>query len=330
MLGIVQSLFAENITVICVFFSVSVFIVSVLRKSNKLGLSVAYLSGSLIGAAIMFLAPKITGVASKMSWYRGTVNVFDVPGLITCISQNLILICHVLCGLYVFWILLLVLLFLKQMRSGTKPSAVILAFLTVLVAFICIANTRIEILDYLTYETKVLVAATILALLLAIVLIFMLYSTKCRQAIIIPLLAAAISFGELLVVQPIGARCLTVSYVLLSAVILLLAKESFSDLPTRSHKAVTSILSCAALTVYCALFICQLNIYNAYQIRTEHIISQLSEGKTEIEVVELPHIKLMHNAQSLEMLQFTYNYGNAGDIVFKLISMEDYINSHIK
>jgi len=54
----------------------------------------------------------------------------------------------------------------------------LLALLAVIVVSICVADTRIVIYNYLTPQSRVLVAATLAAILLAVLLIFMLFERE--------------------------------------------------------------------------------------------------------------------------------------------------------
>lgn len=321
--GVIQSLFAENITVVCDIAAVYLFLSALLRRSDSRRPALSYLAGSLLGTAVMFIGPKLSGVSGTLGWYRGVIGLSDAPLFISRMTSNLIIIARTLSGWYILFALMFALLAIRQTQAKRRGCGLLLAVLALSGAVMTVMGIIAPDYEYLIPPLTLLIVSVLVSALCAFVLVCLLYDRDTLLRLLLPVLAAAASVGELLFVQPIGPRCLFVSYLLLCASAVILAEQTFRF----SAPKLQWFFDCAASVSLAILFLTvlflQFSIFKANRLRMDFIEEQFARGETDIFVSDLPYPGMIYNANGSQMFKYTYHYGDPEEMVFTRIAPEN-------
>ncbi len=326
LLGCGQCLFSENTSVICLLIACLLLYFAMRRGQGSAANCLALLIGVLLGLFFCFLMPRITGVAQNMDWYRGvtvagTVDDFggaDTSSLrssISLIILKLVSIVETVMEWKLYWCGVgLVLLLLQRERRAKGQGIVLAAAAAVYCLLLWLTARKGDMVRFYSY-VFLLTAALFLALLC--VLVCRLSDGKRFFWAAAFLIAA--SLGELLFVAPIGQRCFYLPYAIAGCLQVSLWGE-LSLSPPRLSRAVDWGAWLAAAVLSLALIVIFRDVHAAYVRRTEWIEQQISQGKTEIEILELPHERFIYKANKSTMYHYTY-----GDhLTYRYVSEEEY------
>ena len=139
---------------------------------------------------------------------------------------------------------------------------------------------------------------------------------RCRAVLVI--LAVPMVFGPLVVVNPIGPRCLYIPYMLLVSLMLILGSEVYDrfDREQVKHLRLPVVLTAACvLTVYLWTA-----IWNGHceQVRTRQIENALATGSATVELPSFPYSEFVHNPNG-SVMKYYYFHETAGDLEFIFI-----------
>lgn len=313
--GIAQCLFAENITVVCVFVAVCIFAFGRNNPSPR----IAYLIGTLVGGAVMLLMPKLLH-AEALNWYRGVSYGHGLERIKEVFSDNLLLIIRTVCQWVLLWTLLFVCFLLRAWRQKKRAAVILLPVFAVSLGY-SFYGTR----HFLTeHYFSPLNLPTVLAFLLAFACFVALTLLLCDRALLLrllfPFLVTGLSVCELLFVAPIGSRCLFVSYAAISVFAVMLVLDTVKD---RKHLSPALLLCVMAAFVLLLLPLRENKA--AYELRLAYIERQLNVGATVIEVIDLPHPALVYASGASELFRFTYHQDDPDAMRFVSVTMEDYL-----
>lgn len=314
-LGICQSLFVENATVVMTFMAALMIADAVYKKKEATG-AVVYFIASMVGTAIMFFGPKLAGLGGSLGWYRGVAmpgNDMFIPRLIV----NLREITAALGECYVMFAAFYVLLLIRQWKQRRRGCWLLLGIMPAAFISMQLVAGEAAAYSYLTPALSVMIISFFAAVLSATALVCCLFDKGTLYDILIPTLGAGASVAELLFVQPIGARCLVITYVLLALTIMRMweCELAASD----KMKKICCTASAAAIVAILAVLIpLQTADFKAYKEREAYIISQLEEGKTEISIFGLPYPNIVYKADKVDFYGFTFNCGDIDSMTFVL------------
>lgn len=314
-LGVLQSLFAENVTVVAAF-TAALLLADKLYRRQDMRSAAFYFLGSVLGAALMFLGPRLAQVSGTLGWYRGvsTADVF-FPRLI----ENVIIIARVIPGWNGLFAALFSLLLLRQRHVRAKGGWLGLWVMGLSFAVMQVLMRLVPPYDtpYLCPSLTALIGTELVLILSAFVLVWRLSDRETLYDLLIPVLGAGASVAELLFVQPIGARCLLITYALLAAAVMRLWSGELSRSPW-TDKLCRRVAALVGVVLYAMLLPLQIADFRAAVRRDASIRAQLAEGKTEIAVFGLPYPDIVYKADIFALYHYTFNCGDPSEMQFIL------------
>lgn len=318
--GISQQLFAENSTTINLLISLMILVYVIYTKKKKMAAMVNFISNS-IGAGIMFLLPQLLGVAEKMDEYRGGLNSFT-DYLMNAVRNALTMIYVLSIQLVLFEViavLLIAMLAKKKLLKNKLHTIFLSMYLVAMPVF-----TYFRISSGMLWS--VIYAASFAMYLIVIsVLLVKTGFIKAKKVSVVLAVIAVLSLGQLLIVTPIGARCMFITYALMVAIVLLLQKYTFNMLDTDTVNKLVSLIAGFSVIVYTFVLITFINISKLNEIRIDYVEKQLSEGKTTINLIKIPDELWVHLPNELYAYKYTFNQGDSKEMTFTLIDYEEYL-----
>lgn len=328
LLALPGQLFVENVTVGICLLSGAVMI-WYLAANRRLSWSLCgYLLGAVVGCVIMFSAPGYSNV--NQEGYRQVSTTFDE--LMKVIQTNFSVITlylternwAVIAPLTGLGIVLL-------MQAGQKRPT--LRFLAIAALLICpvwfYANRQLlKTLYYVQWVTDLSFwldlgfnLCYLLAVLTAAVL--GLKDENRRRRAILGITAVPMIFGPLVVVNPIGPRCMYIPYMLLVCILLIFAAEVLEQWGGKVRKV---LCLPAALTVACVLT-CYLwtAVWNGHceRVRIRQIEQAMSAGDASVELPSYPYTDYVHNGNG-GAIRYYYYYETPCDLEFQYIYHPDW------
>ena len=300
-IGIGAALFMENVTLYNLVAAAAIVAIAYLRFRKVYPVHLAYLAGSIAGAAMMFANSAYGTIAQGGDEYRSSV--LD-QGLIGTIANNMNVIVRSLFldNLAAWGILTLLCLICygQYLRSGTGKK---ICHLAVGVHLLCggmlVAKSCCR--DWLFFvNTGAAITLTILLFaamavgycLSALVLVFFCVDDrKTRLRVLFLLLSIPVLAAPLLVVNPVGERCLFASYMMLAAasVALLVYVMDRVRISAAAQKALVAVI----LAVCVVLMGMLVNIYRTVHqydvLRNEYVRKQVDAGYKTVMMSRLPH-----------------------------------------
>lgn len=329
-LGICQQLHSENTTMIILVIALFMLILTIYRKENNAPVFV-YSVSSVIGCAVMFIAPRLLGVSDKMERYRGSI-ADGKHSFLGQLLSNITVLSRIVCSMYVLWILLSVILMIKlyQNRESflSKSKIALFSGLSLSVFLPCFIE-----LSYFYSENRVSVYFLIIGIFIfalfiisAAISVWKLYEKKTALVCAAVFILALMSIVELLVVYPAGGRCLFITYALFSFLFIYLLNHTKIDL----KKVRIAMVSSAAVFVVLAVGI---HIYHysaaakVNEVRLDYIQQQMEAGEKTIEIIELPYESWLHYPNFSDKVAYNrfFNYGDPDEMNFTFISYEAYL-----
>lgn len=320
-------LFVENVTIGMCLLTGGVFLwYLVCRRRFSWSLGGALL-GSILGCAVMFAAPGYSNV--NQEGYRQVSATFEE--LMKVVKSNFSVITQYLTeDNWLIIVPLTALSILLLLRSGQKGFVRRAALLGLMIcpAYFYAHHQVLAKMPYAEWVAELSfwldIAANLvylLSVLAAVLLGLEDPSRKCRAVLCICAVPAV--FGPLVIVYPIGPRCLYIPYMLLVCLLLILACEVWDHQqePVRRTLLVPVLAAAACvLTVY--LWIA---VWNGHceQVRTNQIESAMASGASSVELPSFPYPQFVHNPNG-SVMQYYYYTETPGDLEFHFIEYRDW------
>ena len=322
-----QMLCSENTSII--IFLAAAVIACFNYKSAELcsrKTSLLYLAVSFIGLLIMFALPKLMGVSENVSFYRDSLLDNGIIALIKNAEKNIFYIsCYLqeMCILYPAFLAFL----LADACINKKYKYFIACFAAYIAVLILEYGLNMSVYESRWYIRILYSAVFMLFQLLLIISTIKIYSRDKKRLLIIYILAL-LSQAELLVVEPIGTRCLFITYILYSSALIMLIDELLEN-NNFLYKYICALFS-AVYVICCAVMIPKMkSIYELDKLRLDLIRAQLAEGHTTINVINLPDDGLLWIPNGSYAWSSTFNLGDPDEMTFNFYPPEilDNINN---
>lgn len=323
-LGVSQQLFAENTTTISCLIALIILAYVIHNKSHNKIPAIIHFSFSLLGAGLMFLAPKLLNVADKMDDYR------KINGLSEYISNAVNNIYDLLCILSMQTILftvisafLLILIIKKEIYKNKLKIVLIGGYL--------LLYPLISTIGYKNQLTKLCVAvAFVFYLILITVLIIKLKLLKSDKCAMLLVTLSIISALQLLIVKPVGGRCLLVTYSLIVLLMLILQKKIFATISDKAIRKFYYSATACVILIYSVILYNFINISQLNDIRINYINEQIAEGKRTINVINIPYEYWLIAPNETYAYGYTFNQGDKDKMYFKYIDYNEYLELKAK
>ncbi len=330
LLGGCTQFFVENVTVaMCLLSGIlwGVFFITRKRCSWKLS---GHFLGTVVGAALMFLAPGYQNVGSE--GYRqashtlfgmletAKTNFFTITKYTT--EENWLLI-----GAITLFCLLLLCKWEGKTRKEHLWKAGSLLCLTVPLVFFYANRYILESLRFSgTLQIITFLADIAFNLLylagLVITICFCVKDPAYKARMLLCLLAAALSIAPLAVVNPIGPRCFYTSHLLLVCLALLLGGYALQGKRQALTLRLPAILVSAAVLVS-YLWIAMWN-GRVETIRIACTEQQMAEHAETIVLPSYPYLAYVHGGDG-PAIQSYYYYETPGDIAFQFVPYREWV-----
>ena len=292
-LGLVNTLIIENLTLYHLFLSFCLVALCLVKRKDLIPVWICYLVGTLSGTVIMFSNTAYRTIMSNEDDYRTMgngdlmsrcyTNYFDVI-FKDAIFNNIVL--NILLALALT-------LMLVKFHSKIKkiPAYGCVAFIWFFVCYSFITCVR---KGYQNGENELINGALTALFVLSVLLMLFLapLENEKKYPLLFSGLSALIMVAPLFVVTPIGPRCFFCSYVMLS----LLVCQIF-ELVSGSMKKTDQLISIALILLLAIgtvkVFYIYGKIFIADNNRTRAVMEQYENGSREIPFPELPYNKYL-------------------------------------
>lgn len=290
-LGFASQLFIENATLYSIALDVMLIIYWLYKKTKPLKIVWYHLVGAVIGAMLLFASPAYSGIFTSGGSY-------DVGGssLLDTMDFNLTIILNsTVLGCPVILIGIPLLLIIRHLRSKNTALYLLLfgaSILSIVMLIGGIPYLRIFAISWYLIIMSVTICAS---------------TGEERTKQILYMLSAAIFAGPLLIVNPIGPRCLFGSYVFLIMYMLEAAKHL--EIDKRALTAISAICACAVFAYWMYRYV---PVHNADKERISAIETAMSEHRSSVTVKRLPNVEYMWEPES-KKIEYAYFYNTPGD-----------------
>lgn len=310
-------LFVENVTIGMCLLTGGVLIWHLASKRGLRWSLVGALAGSVLGCIIMFSAPGYANV--NQEGYRQVSATFEE--LMKVIKSNFAVITGYLTEDNWLVIVPLTALSIYLLASVQRKTVLVHGALTGLMICPVYFYAHHELLGQLHYSEWVSelsfwldVAANLVYLICVLTAVLLGVADadrKCRAVLCICAVPAV--FGPLVVVYPIGPRCLYIPYMLLVCLVLILAAEVLENLPKKALRCIQAPAIATVCCVLCAYL--WIAVWNGHceQVRTRQIETAMAAGSSTVELPSFPYGAYLHNGNGSAM-QYYYYYETPGDL----------------
>lgn len=301
LLGFCQQLFVENDTLFALWAALVLLVWYRWEQRRWSPCLLALLLGCVLGAALLFASPSYRLIAAEGGAYRSGLGE-GLAGLLSMARTNLpeVVWCSILICPVLYWSLTLFALLLWLREDRPWPDRLLAAALFLSCGW----------LDQGTAAP--MLAAALWWLFLTAALCRWLPGRAFRARALFLWLGAPVAAGPLLFVDPIGPRCLFLSYVLMLAVagVMLRALEPERLAPYLTGPgaiALTGAVFCFYLTVFLPL--------HRLEVQREQILLQaLEEGAPQAVLPPYDHSGWLWDADSASKMEQFYYHDTPGDL----------------
>lgn len=324
LLGLFTQFFVENVTVVMCLLS-GAFCVAWAVRNKKISWRLAgHFAGALVGCVLMFVAPGYRNVGAE--GYReipqGLSALRGMAKNLSIITNNLLESNWLVVGLLTA--LCLYLLFRVKTESArarrTKCAGILMLCLATAFFYADQAVLRtMQYNDYVAALAVLLKALFVLCYLGGIVIAVWLGisdPTEKWKALLLPGTALCV-LAPLLVVNPIGPRCLYLPHILLVCTVLCIGRYCL-----RMHAAAEKLLRLPISLLSCVVFVCFLWMMfwngRTEAIRTDYTEQKMSQRAEQITLPRYPYQEYVHESES-PTIGWYYYYNEANDIEFRFI-----------
>lgn len=324
LLGLCTQFFVENVSVAMCLLS-GAFCVAWVVRNKKISWRLAgHLAGALIGCVLMFLAPGYQNVGTE--GYReipqGLSALLGIARNFSIITNNLLENNWLVVGLLTALCLYLLFRVKTESVRARKTKCAGILMLCLASAFFYVDQAILHTMLYNDYVAALIVlleALFVLCYLGGIIIAVWLGisdSTEKWKALLFPGTAVCI-LAPLLVVNPIGPRCLYLPHILLVCTVLCIGRYCF-----RMNAAAEKLLRLPIALLSCVVFVSFLwmMLWNgrAESVRTAYTEQKMSQGAEQITLPQYPYQEYVYDSES-PTIGWYYYYSNANDIAFSFI-----------
>lgn len=326
--------FVENVTAGMCLFSAGVLLWHLVRSRRLSWSLTGFFLGAAAGCIVMFSAPGYANVNTE--GYREVSATFEE--LMEVIKTNLATITSYLTERNWLVIAPLTVLSICLLLGAEPKKKSIVRLRSAALACLCacpvwfFANRQlVPVLGYVDRVTEtafwldILFNLLYLLSVLAAALLGLRDKTRMGRAVLC-IAAVPMVFGPLVVVTPIGARCLYIPYMLLVGILLIFAAELAERYPADRKRLLAvpmALVTCFALSVY--LWTALWN-GNCEKVRIETIESAMEAGETGVVLPSFPYGSYVHMGNGYA-IRYYYYYEEPGDLEFRYILHEDWYRS---
>ena len=335
-LGFAAGLFMENLTLYNLVAAAAIAAIAYVRFRKVYGVHLAYCAGSIAGAVMMFTNSVYGTIAQGGDDYRSSVLS---ESLVQTISGNLnVIISSYFLENMAAWVIFSVLCLIcygLYLRSGAGKRlchlaaalhtlcGVLLAVKSFCPDWVLFAGTGSGGTITVWFFAMVAVGYCLSALGLVLLCV---ESQKAKLRVLFLLLSIPVQAGPLLVVNPVGARCLFASYMMLAAacVVLLADLQCRLHIPKGAQKALTCMMlaGCAAGMWVLAAIYGEMHHYD--KLRDEYVWKQLDAGSETVVMSRLPYRDHVWCSDPVDIWGERYKlfHGIDPDVEFELLEPE--------
>lgn len=325
-IGMCGQLFVEHSTIITLGMAGVILILNLRRRKN-INYACVWFGGTAVGTIIMFLIPKLFYVTNENEGYQ-KLNLTGIKPFVISIFSNTLHISRMYSKNILLWCAISILLIYLMHKKSVKNK--ISAFVKIILVFYpsyCVVNYLLT--QNVWYDEKFKVFhSLILCCMLFAYLVSVIYGIwqsdeqKIKIKALIYLGMAIFSVLPLLIVYPIGERCLFHSYMFMVMLVLLIFKYNTSissDVFVTGQKKLITI-SCITLSM-CLIFV----FWNMHYVDMEkhsYIKEQMTKECKKIFLPKLPY-RYVHSMENI-MIDEYYFYEEKGDIEFETVDYKEW------
>lgn len=333
LLGFCGALFVENVTVFHICFAAGIILYTFFRFRKYYYAHFSFLSGAMIGACVMFSNSVYHEIAVGDDTYRHVPH--SIYGLVDYVIEHANVILSyiiynnlLICGIATALLVVLALSGDKEDTGFVGKRYALAAFHLFSFLLICFKKNIFGFLWYqFSYSTETGFLLEVLLALLYVFSIFLMilcFVEKGRKfRMLLPLYCVAGSLMPLLVVDPLGPRCMFVGYLLMMVFIVDLAGYLSARLALREKwlSRIVCLILAVQVLVFANIFY-SVHYYNTLRLETAK--KQAEAGKQTILVSDLPHSEYLWNCIPEKKLEERYKmfYGLDESLQFEIISYE--------
>ncbi len=249
-----------------------------------------FFTGSVVGAVIMFLGPRIMGVESKMEGYRGLH--IDIPYAIGVLGKFSEMISTVVLLFVFISVLVLVILVKESPKDKYRPVHIFIAVLYPVVSLMYVLNMQTNEAKAVSHIKLIFLALLSLYILntITIVLRFV-KSNEAKCIMVFVAMLAALSVIMFTVLNQHGYRTFYLAFFLMFIFAMVLFKTVVRESGIAFTQEVQKVTGMVATVVFVmAIAMMSLQIIQNYDvvIMRDHYIKEKSY--TQEEVIEIPKL----------------------------------------
>ena len=329
-LGICGQLFVEHNTVVNVVIAFAVVIYAFIREKSKIIKSILWFTSTVIGALMMYLIPKIFFQQDNIvDGYRG-IHLGGIGETISFAISTLYSICVLIndfAPFFVFLSLLLLVILRKSKNSwnNEKLKKAVEAFIFMFAVFwtgCYFVEKNGSLAKVYPIYSLVRIALAAVFVFCAICVILHIPQKKSKTLSLLSFALAAFSVAPLLVVSPVGGRCLMFCCVFLILGAMSVFNYVLDLINENSLSKIKIATSAVAVITAFAMSFAFANICWMKNVQTRYIESKVNEGAETIETFFYPG-EIVHNTFT-SFYAFVYNHGTEGDIKFVQVDFDEW------
>lgn len=341
LMGFCGAPFIENIALFNICFAVAVIGYTAIKFKKAFACHFGFLAGSIAGSLWMFSNSAYSAISAGTDSYRDVSENFldlilTVLGHILTVCQHLVISNGVMCAIASVLLAISAIIFIKQSKCK-KEKFVVISVLSV--HFVCLAYIIYRTcLIYITVneETKTNPSVHILSVAVAFIYIITMFilplrcvDKGCKFRMLLPLYCVPVIVAPLLVVNPIGPRCLFAAYLFIMIFIVNLfcyTSQKLNPNKTSDKKIVAGLVAglCTLAVIYISIFY---PIFKYDGKRNELAKIQSENGESTVIISQLPHSNYvwMGNPDT-DLWTYRYKIFNSLDesVKIKVVSPEEF------
>ncbi len=325
-LGFSGQLYAEHNTVISIMLSFA-FLIDAMSIKKNIGFSLTWLTSNLAGGGIMYLIPHIFYVPNEFEDYQ-KLNLFSLNSFLNSIKGNSLQIAGILVEQLFIWILissvLLVMLRERQIKNRLSECLLFLFPLySIAVRFIGLIGVV-----WIKNSIGILVIHVLALLFYMVAFCILVHRGKFayEKEIFFYVVMAIFSILPLLVVYPIGERCLFLSYTFILIIALTIIKESNI---VRKYNHASFIIGASVIAISAFMIIQFVQIGKLDRQRIKYVENAIVRNADSINIFEIPS-GYAHDIDIEWVYTNTYFVNQVGDIKFNIMDYKEWLAQYNK
>lgn len=289
-------LYVEHSSILSVVLGLGAVIYAFRADRSKRLVSLVYLAGAVLGGLIMFLVPRVFEITYEFSVVYRRVFLDSFSSIVTTVYGNLLSLTYFFAGAVPLCLALGLGLYALLRKTGDRwknkalhKAAELLALVFPLYTLLNRVFFQNTTFAYPPRLNELIFALLCLGFLFVLICAAAHLENKRLRAFLYICTGAAIfSMAPLLIVSPIGERCVFQSYFFLAAAALLMLEELSASLPEDSRAIAGRCGSILCLLLSFFLLLTFLNIHRINTQRIDYIEDKLSETPEEINICLIP------------------------------------------